>query len=156
MSYIVVDVDGQMHVRDTQPTLDAIRREVGEPGFDQIRLRVPGRGFVNDVGHVQGLPRNVVGSVLLLVCGAAELPYAGPVVVTGWDRHAWESEVLPLRPDVLDALRDLHTDIRHALDGDQAAGTECRWCTPEWQAEVRRAAIWMTAAPTPTLAGWPL
>lgn len=150
MTYIVVDVDGDLHVRDTPPTIEAIRREVGEPGWDMVRLQVPGRGWVNDTGH-EHLPRNPVGSVLLLVCGAPEHPYAGPVVVTGWDRH---TEFQPLSPALLAALRSLHTDIRHALGGD--GGEACTDCTPEWVAQVRRAAEWVTAAATPVMTQWPL
>ncbi|MEU7174691.1 MULTISPECIES: DUF3846 domain-containing protein [Micromonospora] len=148
MTYLVIDPDGALHVRDRPPTLDAINAEVGDGGTDRVPLGVNARGFVNDVGHLAGLPRNVVGSLLLMCCGAAHQPYAGPVVVVGWDRHAWDGvEIRSLPPEVLEALRGLHTDIRTVVDG----GVPRNRCDPLWVAQVREAAAFVAVADTPTI-----
>jgi len=148
VTYLVIDTDGALHIRDQTPTLDAINAEVGDGGKDQVRLRLAGaRGFVNDVGFRAGLPRNVVGSLLLMCCGASQQPYAGPVVITGWDDYGRDTEIVPLPADVLGPLRALHADLRAILAGD----TPCGQCSPEWIAQVRKAAAFVVDALTPTI-----
>jgi len=148
MTYLVIDTDGTLHVRDQTPTLDAINAEVGDGGKDQVRLRLAdARGFVNDVGFRRGLPRNVAGSLLLMCCGASRQPYAGPVVITGWDVYGRDTEIVPLRAELLDGLQALHGDIRAVIDDNDP----CEQCTPEWVAQVREAAAFVVAAPTPTI-----
>ena len=148
MTYLVIDTDGALHVRDRQPTHDAINTEVGEGGKAQVRLRLTeARGFVNDVGHLAGLPRNVVGSLLLWCCSANQQPYAGPVVITGWDDYGHDTEIVPLRADVREALQALHADIQAILAGRPPSPE----CSPGWAAEVHRAAAFVVDAPTPTI-----
>lgn len=60
----------------------------------------------------------MVGSVLLACLGASQQPYAGPVVITGWDHSAtWrgESEVRSLERFQVEALALLTADIRKVL-----------------------------------------
>lgn len=150
MTYLVIDTEGVLQERDAEPTSAAIRAEVGEPGWGMVRMPVPDgtlRGWVNDSGHLAGLLRNVVGSLLLMCCGASQQPYAGPVVITGWDQYA---EVVPLTPDRVEKLRALHSDIRRVLGldpGEVSAGVP-----PGVRAGLLRAAEMVGAAPTPTIA----
>lgn len=164
MSYLVVDTDGHLHHRNQVPNSAAVNREVGEPGWAMVYTGGPYRrvsramGWVNDCGHLDGLPRNVVGSCLLAAVGASVMPYAGPVVVTGW--HP-DREIVALTGEQRAAMELMHSDIRRllGLDGGEVSDqAPARWR----QAMVRVAEIVVTA-PTPTAVvlgpgdpGWPL
>ncbi|MDB4873452.1 MAG: hypothetical protein JWL97_4456 [Gemmatimonadales bacterium] len=85
--------------------------------------------WVNDNGYAQPetCPRNLVGSVLLWLLGAASRPYAGPVVITRWEEPPGR-EVLPLETrDVkyegitAPFLERTVTDIRRVLDLEPGA-----------------------------------
>jgi hypothetical protein len=148
VSYIVVRADGLLIGHDNNPTDGLIRAEVGYSD----RVPLPGQswpmqGFVPETGHVDGSPRNRVGSVMLMVLGAAPMPYAGTVVITGWEPTA--GVVQPLPPAALDFVRQVHGCVRSALDGDP--WPSCPLCTDEWRANVRAAAELVDTAPTPTL-----
>jgi len=147
MTYVVIDTDGALHIRDQSPTVEAIRAEVGD--WDMVRLGYRGqfaiRGWVSDTGLIDGhTPRNVVGSVLVMCCNGPQQPYAGPIVVTGWDEYA---EVVPLAPDWLMSLQELHQCIGDALAGDDG----CTRCGPAWRQDVRNAAEMVRDAPTPAI-----
>ena len=157
MSFIVIDNNGALHVRDTAPTSAAITREVGEPGWDMVRTAGRTCGFVNDSGHLVGMPRNLVGSCLLASIGAHPMPYAGPVVITGWDPH---DELVPLEPEQVAGQQRIHADIRIVLGLDQ--GTPSGLAAERWQRAMGKVAELVRDAPTPTVIflspgdpGWP-
>lgn len=145
MSFAVIDIDGGFAVHNERPTAELIREHVAG-WWDYVPLPATPtiRGWVNDTGLVDGTtPRNAVGAVLLMCCGAPGQPYAGPVVITGWcDVH----EIEPLSGGALDALQLLHRDVTAAIAGDDqavVAGTPERWAST-----VREAAKFARTAPT--------
>ena len=145
MRYVVIADDGELHVKDG--TYRQARAEVGPPGWDRIRLQPPDgdvcdwAGWINGDGHVLGLPRNLVGGLILIGLGAPIQPYPGPVVITGWDPHGQPNEVAGLHDLQIEAIRQVHEAARQALDGD-----------PEpWAQDARNVAEAMRTAPTPTI-----
>lgn len=163
MSYLVIDNDGHIHHRTAAPTSAAITAEVGEPGWAMVRigpgLDVAGAmGWVNDCGHLFELPYNVVGSCLLASLGAAVMPYAGPVVLTGWHHH---DEIVALKPGQVDAMRLMHSDIRRVLHLE--AGEPSDVAPDNWRQAMAQVAELVAVAPRPTPVilhpgdpGWPL
>ena len=150
MRYMVCTVDGQLidKVDTAHSHHETIRREVGEPGFD-IAYCGPVGVFVNDTGHVDGLPRNLVGT--LLVCNMAHRPVgplAGPIVITGWD-DSLPSETCSLDDEMASAIRVVHHDIRIVLGLDQGVLTD--GVTDLWQQQMRDLAALVDRAPTPTM-----
>lgn len=95
--------------------------------------------------------RNVPGGVLLAVLGAAQQPYAGNVVIAGWDErraYAGNVEVVGLLDVQIQAMRDLLAGIRRALELDpvaDAAVDEAAAPTddPQWVADVRAFAAYV-------------
>ena len=153
MSYAVIDVDGTLHVRDATPSADIIRGEVGgwERGYwEQVRLPVFDnvlRGFVSETGFPDGLARNVVGSLLLMALGAPAQPYAGPVVITGWDPRGEDGKPKIGDVPVMPYLSRLHQCVTHTLAGDDT----CPNCTDGWRAGVLDTANMVRTAPTPQI-----
>lgn len=146
LAYAVVDDDGQLHIRDT-----SWRTEVGPPGPARVALHPSWRmaGWVNDCGLLDQAtyPRNVVGSVLLHTLGAAHQPYAGQVVITGWDATPGGSEVLPLGAPAQISVTDLHANVRRALGLDDDDIT----MPAEWADAARMLAEMVRTAPTPKI-----
>lgn len=145
MRYALIDNDGELHVKDGG-WLD-IRAEVGPEGPVSVRIApilTPAmfRGWVNDVGlfFPDRYPRNIVGSLVLMMLGAAEQPYAGPVVITGWDPPPG-AEMVDLTDDQVQGIRGVHQDVRAALAGD----------TEETFDAIREVADWVRTTPAPTL-----
>jgi hypothetical protein len=74
--------------------------DVGPEGWNRVQLTRDLAAFVNDVGLI--LPkyrRNPVGGALLHCLGAQPIPYAGPIVLAGWDElrtYGDEAEVVTL------------------------------------------------------------
>ncbi len=102
--------------------LAVVNELVGEPGMGMVSLHPASRmrGYVNDEGHVRGLPRNVTGSCVLVALGAATHPYAGPVVITGWeDTHGMTSEIRDLTERQVFALGALHAAVHAMLAGEE-------------------------------------
>ena len=135
----------------------ALDRLVGPEGKTRVRLenRHALAGWVNDCGLVMPdkYPRNVVGSCLLSCLGAAQQPYAGNVLVTGWDDSATlrdEIEVRPLGEAKALELTQLVAAIRQVLglDPDDPQGFDI---APSWANAVEDFAAFVTAAPTPSL-----
>lgn len=164
MSYLVIDNDGRLHHRTQQPSSTLINREVGEPGRAMVRTGGPyqhaskAMGWVNDCGHLDGLPRNVVGSCLLASLGASVMPYAGPVVVTGWHPHA---EIVALTGEQVAGMVLMHSDIRRLLGLDE--GKLSGQAPANWRRAMVRVAEIARAASAPTAVvlvpgdpGWPL
>lgn len=150
MTYLVIDTDGVLHERDEHPTAAVVEREVGPEGWDTVPLRQHPNlyGWVNDCGHLspQRYPRNVVGSCVLACFGGSQQPYAGPVVVTGWDPQSAGPEIRPLAPDLARAVRNVHRDVSAALAGQDPAHLP-----PGWAETVRRFAEHVRTAPAPTI-----
>jgi len=155
--YLVVETDGTVSARESASREQFLHTDadsvVGVGGIGRVKLN-PGwmmTGYVNDCGLVFDLPRNVVGGCLLGVLGAAQQPYAGPVVVCGWDDRATylgELEVESLTPALLDTLRVLVADIRVILGMDE--GTPSR-DDPVWWAYLRAAAGYIRDAQAPVI-----
>ncbi|MDX3109705.1 hypothetical protein [Nonomuraea angiospora] len=139
--HVIIDNDGELHVtigdwkaafrphapgRVTIPTLGAL----GEWA-----------GWVNDDCHPLGLPRNLVGGLVLTGLGAAVMPYAGPVVITGRDPHGMPTEVCDLTPSQITTIEDCHVDARAAMAGQPG---------PLYD-RAREVAEMMRTAPTPTV-----
>lgn len=144
MRYALIDNDGELHVKDG--SYEQARAEVGPEGWDRVRLpQTEGysewTGWVNDDGHRLKLPRNIVGGLVLTGLGAALMPYAGPVVLTGWDLHGQSTEVHGLDDLQVRAITALHCDACRAM-----AGT-----SEPWAADARRLAEGMRTAPAPGL-----
>lgn len=145
MRYAVIAVDGALTHHDGHPDWGTV---IGPEG--KVRVRLPGAsvaGWVNDIGLLDPTryPRNVVGSCVLATLGAAVQPYAGPVVLTGWNpgntaRGLIEIEPLP-EPEFLDTV---HGDVLKAL-----AGQTPRDLSPSWAESMREIADHARTAPVP-------
>lgn len=111
--YLLIAEDGTVDDRTAADWWAALD-DVGPEGFNRVQLTRDLAAFVNDVGLV--LPkyrRNPVAGTLLHALGAPPIPYAGPVVLVGWDfelTYQGESEVVSL------------TDLQAA-----AVGVLARW-----------------------------
>lgn len=119
--YVVISEQGTLYRRDKMPTGKLIEAEVGPEGWADVRLAraQSARAFVNDCGHLlpEKYHRNHVGAVLIMYLGAAPTPYAGPVVITGWDpRPSQSSELRPLDRLQLATIEDLHARITQVLE----------------------------------------
>ncbi|MGR6922640.1 hypothetical protein ACU635_51015 [[Actinomadura] parvosata] len=139
--YVLIDTDGELHVK-----IGGWRADLGQPGPARVTIPALGAlpewaGFVNDDGHRIGLPRNLVGGLVLTGLGAGVMPYAGPIVITGWDPHGMPIEVCDLTNPQITTIADCHTDARAALAGEPG---------PLYDAG-RRLAEQMRTAPTPTV-----
>lgn len=146
MRYALIGNDGELHVKDG--SYQEARAEVGPEGWAQVRLaRTHGyaawSGWVNDVGHQlpDRCPRNIIGGLVLTGMGAATKPYAGPVVLTGWNPHGMPNEVCGLDDLQADVIREIHDDARRALAGEHGLGFP----------GARAIAEEMRTAPTPTV-----
>lgn len=158
MKYLVIDEDGQLRQR-TAPRYDVALRDVGPEGHDRVGFpaaaalvgpeNVRLAGYINDVGSLfpDRYTRNVVGTCLLATFGAHVRPYAGPVVLTGWDALSGGVEVVTLTDGQIAAIRETHTDIRIVLG--LAVGTLSRDATRRWQTAMRHVADVARTAPTP-------
>lgn len=153
MKYTVIAPDGELAHRDNEIDWDAV---VGHEGKARVQLD-PGllsAGWVNDVGLLfpETYPRNVVGSCLLVAMGAAPQPYAGPVVITGWDWDGIPSEICSLAIPA-DAMTGLHRRLRTALAGDAAPEDEYE---QEWAQAMRDFAEHVRTAPNPGITFTPI
>ena len=126
---------------------------VGPEGRCRVAL-VPGLdvgAYVNDVGlrHQDRYPRNEIGSCLLVALGARIQPYAGTVVLVGWNAAntlRGRSEIVSMRDCVADSITEVHGDVRRALAGDPP-----RELSPSWGEQMREVAEHVRTAPTPGL-----
>lgn len=144
MKYLVIDTDGQLYQRSA-PRYDVALRDVGPEGWDRVRLhhsRSIGLGdlaaFVNDCGLL--MPERYER-------GAGPQPYAGPVVLTGWDPNPYsdDPEVRGLLDTQIAALRHIHSDVRRAVGldhGEPAPGSA-------WQAAMVEVSAIVRAGPVP-------
>ncbi|MEV4033456.1 hypothetical protein [Streptomyces umbrinus] len=147
MRYAVIATDGELTHHDGEIDWDAV---IGPEGQSRVRLH-PGlavTGWVNDVGllHPETYPRNIAGSCVLAAFGASVQPYAGPVVITGWNADNTARgllEICPL-PDPVDTLDTVHTDVLRALAGDAPSQL-----SPSWAEQMREVADHVRTAETP-------
>jgi len=159
MRYLVVDPDGQLRQR-TAPRYDVALREVGPEGWARVPMHAAAgpenvhvAGFVNDCGFLfpDRYLRNVVGTCLLVSVGGNVQPYAGPVVLTGWDPEPYSAdpEVRSLSEDQVAALRRTHRDIRIVLGLD--TGEPSGHAVPHWRAAITKVAALAQDAPEPAI-----
>jgi hypothetical protein len=118
--------DGTVHLNPTTADLAAVNDAVGEPGMAIVRLHEQHNlmGFVNDTGHMIGLERNVPGSLILVALGAGMQPYAGPVVITGWDWTATardRSEICDLTDTTIFRLGVIAAAVQATICDDRRA-----------------------------------
>ncbi|MCX5066945.1 hypothetical protein OOJ91_13920 [Micromonospora lupini] len=142
--YLRVGVDGTLTSYSVEPVSALIREAIGDSA-DMVRMPNGLMGWVDGEGHVKGLQRNVVGSIVLMALGAAQMPYAGPVVITGWDPVR---EIVALAVAGEHVVRAVHARVCAALAGavDEDG----------FAAAVRETAAELVAAPTPALRVVPL
>jgi hypothetical protein len=159
VTFIVVDTDGQLHVRDATATSRAVTAEVGPEGWALVHLRSALgmfnglMGWANDCGHLfpEKYPRNVVGSCLLVTMGASGQPYAGPIVVTGWDADSDGPEIRDLTEAQTQLVTGVHGDVQRALAGWGTVGMLAGPMADEWAQSMRDLAEQVRTAPTPTM-----
>lgn len=89
MKYLIIDSDGRLLPGD-HPYWREILDEVGPEGADRVQLTRSLAAYVNDCGLIapEKYDRNPVGGALLHALGAPPIPYAGPIVLVGWDDYA--------------------------------------------------------------------
>lgn len=146
MRYAVITPDGELTHHDGALDWRAV---LGPEG--RARVNLPGlalSGWVNDCGLLdpKRYPRNIVASCVLIALGAAEQPYAGPVVFTGWNPdNTWRglTEICSL-PQPVEHLDVVHGDVLKAL-----AGQTPRELSPSWAEQMREYAEHVRTAPTP-------
>lgn len=148
--FIVIDPDGTLSRRDGHANADAIREVVGEPGFAIVRIYSEQQdlcAFVNDEGFRLRPARNPVGACVVASLGASANVYAGPIVITGWDKHANGPEIRDLSAEQADLIERLHDFTRQALDG-----ADVRFVGAEnWSGDMRDYAEFVTNADAPVL-----
>ena len=122
--YLVVDTDGALREVADPPTLTNLQRDAAAGDLvDVVRLHIPKvDGWVADDGI--DMPKNMTGSLMLLMMGASQQPYHGAVVFTGRDPLSYTQDTVPLEPHLARALRQLHHDVRVFL-GDE--GVHSSW-----------------------------
>lgn len=147
MTFAVVDIEGTLTIRPDRATREAVNAVMPGGWWDMVRLHLRPDlfGFVDDSGHVTGLPRNPVGAVMLAYLGANAIgnPYAGPVVITGWQEPSDGSEIRDLTGAQVEFLRE-----RHAQLSDVLAGGEL-WFSPDHREGIRQYAEFVRTAPSP-------
>jgi hypothetical protein len=125
---------------------------IGVEGKVRVPLRpgIMASGWVNDVSllYPARFPRNAVAACLLVSLGANVQPYAGPVVITGWDsRNTLRGRIeLCSLPDPVDFLDMIHGAVLKAL-----AGQTPREFSASWAESMREIAKHVRTAPAPTL-----
>jgi hypothetical protein len=148
MRYAIITPDGNLTHHDGDLDWHTV---IGPEGRARVRLdaRTATAGWVNDCGlfDPKTYPRNPVGSCILYTLGAHIQPYAGPVVITGWNAANTARgliEICDLPQNMRDALDDLHGDVLKAL-----AGQTPRTYSPSWAEQTREIADHVRTAPTP-------
>lgn len=145
-TYLVIAADeqGTLHVRDSfDPLAEFVDHEIGVGGRGRVHLARDWQdqgiaAYVNDSGLLMDEhPRNVIGSCALAAMGANQQPYAGPVVLLGWDYTATahgQLEPRPMRDQLVDGVRRLLTAIRAVVLHNQVPADSPG---PDWADEIR-------------------
>ena len=147
MTYLVIgdDEQGTLHVRDQFDEMgEFIDRELGVGGSEHAALgrdwqSIGVRAYVNgcSLTMTDRFRRNVIGGCVIATMGARQQPYAGPIVLAGWDYAATaygELEPRPLRGEVVEGIRSLAGQVRAVVLRDEIP-PGCPG--PEWAAEIR-------------------
>ncbi|MFJ2004730.1 hypothetical protein [Streptomyces chartreusis] len=150
MSYLVITPNGDLNPRLGEVNWPAV---IGPEGRQRVPLR-PGlavAAYVNDCGlrFPQKYPLNVVGSVLLAALDADMQPYAGAIVLVGWNAAntaLGRTEIVPLNLMRAELIADVHADVRRALAGDPP-----RDMSPSWAEQMREVAEHVQSAVVPPL-----
>jgi hypothetical protein len=89
VKYIKIDESGTLAEGDADNYTTALD-EVGPEGWNLIQLAPNLAAWVNDCGLIlpEKYRRNPIGGLTIIALGASHIPYAGPIVLTGWDRSA--------------------------------------------------------------------
>lgn len=142
--FAVIQPDGALTIDERPVTMELVEEAVGPEGWNRAYPRADCRmvGWLNDCGLLmpEKYPRNEVGGAVLAAMGAPQQPYAGPVVITGYDHGGsggWPLDLDELR---VQAQRALHAAVRSALAGEP--DDLCPF-GPDWAAEIRRFATQM-------------
>ncbi|MGW0574799.1 hypothetical protein ACWD25_02285 [Streptomyces sp. NPDC002920] len=147
MRYAIIAPNGDLTHHNGEPDWDAV---VGPEGKARVHLpRLALAGWVNDVGlrYPKRYPRNIVGSCLLATLGAPIRPYAGPVVVTGWNPSNTALGLLEIEP----LPNSEHLDVVLGAIQKALVGQTPRDFTPSWAESMREIAEHVRTAPTPGL-----
>jgi hypothetical protein len=139
--HILIDNDGELHVTIGDWKAAVRPHAPGRVAIPTLGALGEWAGWVNDDSHPLGLPRNLVGGLVLTGLGAAVMPYAGPVIITGWTTHGTPTEVCDLTEAQIATILDCHTDARAALAGEPG----------QLYDNARQVAEQMRTAPTPTI-----
>lgn len=149
--YIVLNPDGTLDRVDEQADAAAVRKVVGPPGFDMVRIEQHPDlyAFVNDEGLFDQAahPRNIVGGCVLATLGAKPHIFAGRIIITGFDLHHAPDEIVDLGAAHVDLIETIHDYVQRALDGAHVS-----WVGAEnWSDQVREYAAHARSAETPSL-----
>lgn len=153
MSYLVITPDGTSRREDGTPTLDQIDAIVGPSGWARVHVHPDRRmaGWVADCGLIDGSPRNIVGSCVLATLGAGHQPYAGPVVITGYDHDSDWGGPEPLQSWQVETLDEIVTAVQAALGDDHATATPPLGADRSWIYAIREHAEWVRTSQTPKI-----
>jgi hypothetical protein len=147
VSLVVISPEGEFTHYLEPVTSDGVQAFLPGGYFDLVRLpRHPDLYAAVDAdGHPLGLPRNPVGSCLLLALGASAYAYCGPVIITGWHEPDDTSEWRDLTDLQLATLAAMFSGIKATLAGEPPA-----WMRVDADG-LRDYAAWVDSAPPPGL-----
>jgi hypothetical protein len=149
--YFVIESDGELHARQHTPTRATLVHDVGESEPAEVQLSMRSlTAWVNDDGWAQGLPRNITGSVMLWGMGSTQVPYVGPIIITGVDVGVLRKTPVDVWEPIADVLVDTYTDVCCAL-GTLPIEVATSPITAEVRKMVNDVARHVSIAPPPTL-----
>jgi hypothetical protein len=155
MTYIVIGTGDNptVEIMREVPTMALVRQELdGESAAPSKAYATGCVGWVADDGFRQGLPRNIVGALLMTSIGTKPRPLVGKVVVTRYDHHGYPAD---MSGDQLDAVMGICVSILDALSFEVPAGL-AKWRADDlndedWFQHVRQADAGIRAMPDPQL-----
>lgn len=123
MTYMVISEDGVLFTKGDPVDIEVVTREVGPEGWNYVHLddRLGMMAWVNDLSHAR-YRRNVAGSVMLAMLGAGQMPYAGAVVLTAYDRDCESGLPRDLDVDQVVLLQRIAQDTMLCLAGGNPEG----------------------------------
>lgn len=154
MSYLVIAPDGTTSHETTAPTLDGIDAIVGPSGWARVHVDsvYSMTGWVGDCSLVDGSPRNPVGSCVLATLGASQQPYAGPIVVTGYDNDSVWGGPESLHPWQVETLEGIVAAVQTALGYHHETATPPpSGFTERWVDAIREYADLVRTSETPKI-----
>lgn len=153
MSHLVIAPNGTTSYETTTPTLDRIDAIVGPSGWARVHVHPDRRmaGWVGDCILIDGSPRNLVGSCVLAALGASRQPYAGPVVVTGYDHSSDWGGPEPLLSLQVKALKEIVTAVQAALGDHHETATPPPGADRSWIDAIREYADLVRTSETPKI-----